>query len=358
MLISTGVRAPQACGVHEIAPLEDSRWSTFLDGHDSASVFHSREWLDALRRTYGYRVSALTTSGPGEKLTNALVFCPVRSWLTGNRAVSVPFSDHCSPLVRNPQEIAILLSHMKNEYDGRRGRYFEIRPVSLDASMRAGFEESVRFWWHNLDLRPSLDEIFQNFHRHSVRSKIARALRENFVYEEGKSEILLRKFYGLAVLTRRRHNLPPQPLSWFRNLIACMGDRLTIRLASKDGQPAAGILTLRYKKSMTYKYSCSDPHFHRYGSVHLLLWKAIQEAKAAGVSDFDLGRSDVSNEGLIAFKDRWGATRVPLRYFRFPASAPKRQSMAARAGLLRRVVALAPECLLVRAGAVLYRHWA
>src|SRR2546430_13198453 len=61
MLISTRVRAPHArvCGIHEIAPLEDSRWPAFLDGHDGASVFHSRECLDALSRTYGYRVSAL-----------------------------------------------------------------------------------------------------------------------------------------------------------------------------------------------------------------------------------------------------------------------------------------------------------
>ena len=54
--------------VHEINPLEDERWPQFLEKHSLATVFHTAEWLDALRRTYGYRASALTTSRPGETL--------------------------------------------------------------------------------------------------------------------------------------------------------------------------------------------------------------------------------------------------------------------------------------------------
>jgi len=43
------------------------------------------------------------------------------------------------------------------------------------------------------------------------------------------------------VLTRRRQVLAAQPLAWFCNLTACMGDKLRIDVASKDGQPVASM---------------------------------------------------------------------------------------------------------------------
>ena len=116
-------------------------------------------------------------------------------------------------------------------------------------------------------------------------------------YEEGTSEDLLAKFYQLQVSTRRRHRLPPQPLDWFRNLIRCLSGSLKIRVVSKDGQAAASIITLFYKNSMVYKYGCSDPKFNHCSGMSLLMWNAIQEAKALGASEFDFGRSDQDNPG-------------------------------------------------------------
>src|SRR5262245_25827296 len=84
--------------VHRVDHVRDRRWPEFLKRDSRASVFHSSEWLEALRRTYAYEPTVLTTSAPGEDLVNGLVFCRIRSWLTGTRIVSVPFSDHCEPL--------------------------------------------------------------------------------------------------------------------------------------------------------------------------------------------------------------------------------------------------------------------
>ena len=43
-------------------PLTDRRWPTLVGEHPLASVFHTQEWLEALRRTYGYAPVAYTTS--------------------------------------------------------------------------------------------------------------------------------------------------------------------------------------------------------------------------------------------------------------------------------------------------------
>jgi lipid II:glycine glycyltransferase (peptidoglycan interpeptide bridge formation enzyme) len=191
-----------------------------------------------------------------------------------------------------------------------------------------------------------------------IQRKIRRAEREALYYEEGRSEPLLNKFYDLLLLTRRRHRLPPQPIRWFRHLIACLGDRLKIRVASKDGRHIAAIMTLQHGRTLTYKYGCSDADFHKLGAVPFLLWKTIQDAKAVGAQTLDLGRSDSDNAGLIAFKERWGATPSALTYVRLPARRLRRgQGPGAHvmqaAGL---VLARMPARLSVTAGRLLYPH--
>ena len=51
--------------IYALDPLQDPRWPEFLEQQSSASVFHSRGWLAALQRTYGYEPIAYTTSPPG-----------------------------------------------------------------------------------------------------------------------------------------------------------------------------------------------------------------------------------------------------------------------------------------------------
>jgi len=142
--------------------------------------------------------------------------------------------------------------------------------------------ESAKFNFHMLDLRPDLDSLYRGLHKSCVRRKIQRAEQENLGYEEGRAESILAKFYRLLLLTRRRHQLPPQPVGWFRNLLHCLGDRASIHMVSKDGQPIASILTLLYKHTLVYKYGCSDSRFHSLGGMPLLFWKAIQEGKRLG----------------------------------------------------------------------------
>src|SRR5258707_1083082 len=81
--------------------LTDRRWKEFVDWHPRSSMFHSVAWLKALQQTYGYRPIVYTTTPADQPMKNGMVFCDVNSWLTGQRLVSLPFSDHCEPLIDN-----------------------------------------------------------------------------------------------------------------------------------------------------------------------------------------------------------------------------------------------------------------
>jgi hypothetical protein len=329
-----------------------------VNSHRRAALFHSTEWLEALRRTYGFRAVVLTTSRPLEPLTNGLVFCRVHSWLTGRRLVSVPFSDHCVPLTEGEEEFECLLSRLQQEADQGRNKRLEIRSNATGCGMVPGLTVAGTFCLHQLDLHPTLDELFHAFHNDCIRRKIKRAERERLRYDDGTSEELLLRFYRLVVRTRRRQGIPPQPLSWFRNLISCIGDRAKLRVAFYKGEPVAGILTICHKSTMTYKYACSEPQFHKTGPMQLLIWKAIQEAKEKGLSEFDMGRTDWRNKGLLTFKDRWGCARATLVYLCNPAPRPPNFAEFVAGCVAKRVIASLPDSILPEVGSFLYRHFA
>src|SRR5262245_50475073 len=113
--------------VYQIQPLQDPRWAEFIDKHPGSSVFHTVQWLQALQQTYGYEPIAYTRSAPGTSLEDGLVLCQVASWITGRRLVSVPFSDHCEPLIQTSADGQVFLSAMEQTLQRENLRYVEIR---------------------------------------------------------------------------------------------------------------------------------------------------------------------------------------------------------------------------------------
>jgi CelD/BcsL family acetyltransferase involved in cellulose biosynthesis len=343
--------------VQYIDPIQDPRWAAFLDRRPDATIFHTPAWLEVLRRTYGHAPMVVTTAAPGADLSNGVVFSWVKSWLTGSRIVSLPFSDHCEPLVDNPEELKCLIGALAHDLDASKAKYVEIRPIRPMDEWVKDLEKTGSFCLHQLDLRPGVDQIFAGFHKNCVQRKIRRAEREDLRYEEGRSASLVAQFYNLVVLTRQRQQLLPQPLAWFRNLVAALGDQVKIHLASKDGHAIAGILTLSYKDTLVYKYGCSDKRFNNLGGTQLLFWMAIQQAKKDGLTRFDLGRSDWDTPGLLRFKDRWGARRAAISYWRYgPGAGPVTSNWLAQ--VHKHVLGHMPAALLPSVGSLMYRHYA
>lgn len=312
--------SPQRGTADCIDPLRDPRWGAFVQKNARASLFHSTAWLQALADTYQYEPVAYTTSPRSGELENGFVFCRVRSWLTGKRLVSLPFSDHCEALVDSAEDLDAIMGAVEQECRLSQWRYIEVRPLrrlEFQTSLHCG---NVPYTFHQLDLAPDLGTLFSNCHKSSTQRKILRAEREGLRYREGTTEDLLKIFYRLHATTRKRHHRPPQPWKWFVNLIAGFGDALKIRVAFKGERAVAAVITIRHKETMVYKYGGSDPQFNHLGSMHFLLWNSIQEAKAAQLERFDFGRTDIDQPGLITFKKRWGSAQSELVYERYSRS--------------------------------------
>jgi Acetyltransferase (GNAT) domain len=346
-------------GCYQLDPILDPRWATLVENHPRASVFHTVAWLQALRRTYGYEPVVFTTSPPTGELKNGLVFCRINSWITGRRLVSLPFSDHCEPLCDSAEDVNFLIRYLQAALDHQEWKYLEIRPVTWNlgpTGERIGCLPAARYFLHTLDLRAGLSEVYRGLDKDSVQRRIQRAERAGLVEKCGRSDDLLRDFYTLFVMTRSRHHVPPIPYGWFRNLIRCQDQALEIRVAYQRDIPIAAILTLRFREVVYYKYGCSDARFNKCGATPWLLWKSIAAAQSNGANEFDLGRTEEHNAGLLAFKNHWVPRPKRLVYWQFPFISSLDSANAWKLNLAKRVFSYMPDKLLRIIGELIYRH--
>jgi len=348
--------------VYTIDPLTDPRWAEFVERTSRASIFHTPGWLQVLRATYDYEPVAYTTSGPTQDLENGIVFCRISSWLTGKRMVSVPFSDHCDPLVDDEQALSDILNTVKQDCIKLGMKYWELRcrnaltPIPPISTPLGKMGPSAEFAFHALDLRPDEELLYSQLHKTAIKQMLGRAEREELTYSVGQDETHLKQFYSLLLKTRRKHQVPPQPMLWFRNLAHYLDDNIKFHIAFKNDSPIASIVTTSYKSTECHKYGCSDVKFSNLGGTQFLLWQAIRDARSRGALEFDQGRSDKENKGLIRFKERWGGQRNDIVYHRLPAPETLGDEDGWKAKLAKQAFSHMPDRLLGFAGSLLYKH--
>jgi len=358
-LVSISKNKHALARVSEVDPLLGGRWQRLVERHPHASIFHHVGWLNALHRTYGYEPVVFTTSPPTSDLENGMLFCRIRSWLTGNRLVSLPFSDHCAPLCESDKKFENLTRQLLTARTGQRWKYVELRPLTggfEEEVGKLGFRPTAKYVLHRVDLEPAVEEIFRRLNKDSVQRRVRHAEKVGVVEVCGNSERLLGDFYRLLVQTRARHSLPPQPYAWFKNLLNCMGEAVDLRIAYMKNVPVAAVWIFHFKGRSYYKYGCSDERLHKLGAMPFLLWRAILKAKSIGSKTLDLGRTEDGHCGLINFKNHWTPISESLIYWTFPSDGAVTFIKDWKQGIIKRVCSHVPDRLLEAVGTLIYRH--
>jgi CelD/BcsL family acetyltransferase involved in cellulose biosynthesis len=338
--------------IRTLDPLTDPAWRDLVQRDPRATAFHTPEWMDALRRTYGFAPVVYATSG-GEP-RGAIPFCLISSWLTGRRLVSLPFSDHCEPLVEDQTQLAAILDDVAFDARLNAWRCVQLRPRTLGGTA-AGFERDESNYFYAIDLRPDVDALLKGIKRDN-REDIRKAERRGLKHVVGREDTFVRAYFRLHAMTRSTQGVPPQPYAWFQNLARCMGEMLEVHLLLQDDVAIAGLVAMTFGDQVMVKYTASDPVRDRQGMGKSLLWKTIVRAKQRGVTSLDWGRCEPEHRGLAQYKERFGAVRSDLVYLRNPPAAlhGHRPSWATRAA--KSLVPRMPVTVLTAAGRVAYRH--
>lgn len=336
-----------------IDPACDPAWDERLQRFPDATCFHTAAWAQVLARSYGLK-PAYFLVGDGSAPAAMLPTMEITSSLTGRRGVSLPFSDHCSPLASDDGARVEAIRAVTAYGTRRRWQYWEQRGGE-DARGRT---PSTTFVRHLLPLDGGERRLFAGCSaaaRRAIRKAGASQLRVEFAQDL----TAVHRYYELHCATRRRHGLPPQPFRFFHHLQRhfLQPGLGWVVLASLPQGPVAGAVFLRYGRTLTFKFGASNPRFAHLRPNNLVMWEAIVRAVGIGCSHLDFGRTSLANEGLRRFKLGWGAAEALLPYYRYELPAGRLVNVPDRArGWHNRVLRLLPSAVLRSLGAALYRH--
>lgn len=337
-----------------VNPLDRPEWDDLLLTHKESTFFHTAAWAKVLHQSYGYEPNYISVMDGPDRL--ALVpLMDVRSFLTGRRGVSLPFTDCCNPLTTDGAPFAEIIDKMIDHGKQAQWKYMELR---TNRPLPAEIPASALFHGHLLDISGSEKSIFSGL-RDSTRRNIKKSEKEGVVVSISGSEDSLREFYRLNCMTRRDHGLPCQPYAFFENIYSnILASNLGIvALAAKEGKNIAGAVFFHFGDMAIYKYGASDRNYLQLRSNNLVFWKVIQWYRGQGCQRLDFGRTEPENTGLLQFKRGWGVAEYPINYYKYDF----RQSAFVtdhtkvtgwHNSLFRRM----PLPLLKITGSLLYRH--
>jgi hypothetical protein len=333
-------------------PLTESGWDQLVARSPCATIFHTREWARVLWDSYGYKRYCFSTVEAGE-LNQAICLFEVNSWLTGKRAVCVPFSDECPVLgAKSSSRFARFLGELVEFGLARGWKSIEVRGVPPDFLEN----HSDSFYTHDLDIHPESTKIFGSFDA-SVRRAVRKAEKIGVQAEIRSDPGAIEEYFELHCLTRRKHGVPPQPLDFFHNIhrhLIARGMGFTV-LARLNEQALAGAVFLHFQGKGLYKFGASNPRADRFRPGNLVMWRGIQQLSEIGVKCLSFGRTSIAQEGLRRYKLGWGTRERQIFYVKL--------NIASRTFVAHKQTAQAtwlfsklPVPLLKRVGAFLYPH--
>jgi hypothetical protein len=296
-----------------VDPLCDPEWNQKLLDCKGSTIFHSANWAHLLASSYRYQPRYLVISDC-LGFRGCMPVAEVSSIFTGKRGVSLSFADYCPAIVRNSSDFQILFEKVLEVGRKSRWKYVEFRGepfLSDQLPMKV-------YVHHQIELSEDEGQMKSRLRDNTARN-IRKAQKEGIRIEISQSLQAVHQFYHLHCLTRKRHGVPPQPRFFFENLHQCIisnGFGFTA-LAKYGESTVAALICLSFGSNAVYKYGASNMDFQHLRANNLLVWESIRMSARQGCRSFSLGRTDLENEGLLKFKNGWGAISNEINYYRY-----------------------------------------
>jgi Acetyltransferase (GNAT) domain len=344
---------PKDTIIEALNPLMMSSWNDSVAGFAGALPFHTSDWLDVLQVTYGFEPIYLCAH-QGEAIQAILPLVEMDSWLTGRKAVGLPFTDLC-PVLGDVALLTRLWDEARSIGINKAWKYIECRGAERDFIPGGA---SISYISHEVNLQSSEVELFANL-KSSIRTAIRKAEKTEMKVDFDPSLLAIKDYFDLHCRTRRRHGLPPQPYYFFENLHSRMIERNRgfVVTARKDGVPIASSIFLHSFGHAVYKFGASDERYQEFRGSNLIMWQGMLHCKKLGCHTLHMGRTASTNEGLQRFKLGFGATERPLYYFRVNVAQSTVDKITDRSeGQMNTIFKHVPTWAARKLGEWLYRH--
>lgn len=288
------------------------RWNKIVEESKEGKIYHLGQWGELLKKVHGQKLVYL------EEEKGVFPLALVRSFIFGNRLVSLPFADYGGPCAIDSPIAERLIARADEEARKLDVDFLEVRAPAekyFNIFEKLGFTKRENDYLSFIvDLNPELEALWENIGSKN-RNKIKRAENGGVRVKEARDESGLKVFYDIYLKTMKRLGSPPQPYDFFRKIFQIfLPDNIIIILAYINDKAIAGGLFFIYKDTVHHAYSCSLKKGFVPGANNLICWQAIRLAKNRGLKLLDLGRTR-PGAGNLAFKQGWGGKRISQPYF-------------------------------------------
>jgi len=339
-----------------INPLKFPNWDEQIMGFPDYSFFHSIAWLRLLVDTYGYEPVFFVIE-KNKKIEAVIPLMNVNSRITGRRAIALPFSDYCIPLVSSTECFENMFNKILEFGEKKKLKYLEIRGGNKFFS---DSDISTYDYNHTLDLTIGEEELHKNF-SNTTKRNIKKAYREGVTVDISTSLSATEVFYEMNCATRKKHGLPPQPKKFFLKLhkYILAQEMGFIVIASHNGKNIASAVYLHSGDKALYKFGASFMEYQNLRANNVVMWEAIKHYANNNFKSFCFGRTEPDNEGLRKFKLGWGTHEDILNIYRYYFSTNSFLPIQTKTtGLHNIIFNKTPITILKIFSTIFYKHFA
>lgn len=346
-------------GTVTVQPLgEGGRWDDFVSAHPDATLYHTLAWRDVVKEVFRHEPQYLVATRHGQA-TGVLPLFLVRQPLLGSKLISLPYDVGAGgPLAADPQSEEALIAHAIAFARDRRVNYLEVRCGSPRPALdRAGLvkHEPVVISEMDLDTEAAVWSRVRKDHLKAMRKAENRGVRiaPATTWEDYAA------FYDVYLRVFRDFGTPPYGADYFKCLWRRLHPSGAVRLllARVDNRCVGGLVFFGAGNILVSKFAACLPEAVSLRAYAALYGEAIRLGLTLGYARLSWGTSSRQQQGLVDFKEGWGATTRPAAVYQMAVSrsAPSIQRYYDSNGLPQRIWRRLPLGMTRLAGPLLNR---
>jgi CelD/BcsL family acetyltransferase involved in cellulose biosynthesis len=313
---------PNPYEIRSVTPADRDVWGTVVDGHPSATVFHTWAWLRAVDSAFRYDPDHfLVYETGGHDPVGAVPGFSVQG--AGGRTVVNPFCEYGFPLLAEDVDPVPVLRALAGDLGSLGARVLKDAGWTGNRAYNAAGYGAVRT---GEVIRLDTDRDFAAVRERSFTGEARRCLRLSTEAEVTVRPAGVDEYYPLYLETMRRLGSPQFPAAFFRDLAAELADDCLVLVADHDGETVGGVLALDHAGVRMVWSNASRRTAWNLHPNHRLYAAAIEDACRTDIEVVDFGRSRPES-GVHEFKTGFGGQRSPLASFVAPPGRAGRASL-------------------------------
>lgn len=341
----------------------EREWEEFVAKPDNiAYIWHSLKWKKIVENEYGYKSFYLLARKDG-KVCGILPLFQIKSIITGNRLVSLPFSYYCGVVANSDDAKEQLIREAMKIVKELNCAYLELKmqkPIFTNLPLDLNLVESDFYFTSIVQLSNDPAENWKQLDTRRTRWAINKAKRSGVIIITETDINDMDKFYDLKVKTRKKHGSPTPSFKFFKCIMEEFKGEDIVKLwvAEHENKIISALIFYTFKDTVMPAYIASDEKYNSYMPSNLLYWNAIEWGCNNGYKYFDFGRTEPNNEDLLKFKTKWGSDNFKIPYYYYPVvpNLMSKNRNSTKAGLITGMWKKLPVPILKILGPKLIRH--